>query len=129
MNWFKKNKNKVIIGAVIAAVLVFAFWYGGDAPGLKGWKVNEQQSQQIDVEKNDDNRTASSGSEDKTDKQDKSDESVTDGSENVSKDSEEASKKPTIQRGNGFLRSFRGRGAFSGRRFARGRRNSQWSRR
>ena len=34
----KKHKNKLIIGAVITAILVFVFWYGGDAPGLRGWK-------------------------------------------------------------------------------------------
>ena len=93
MNWFKQNKKKIIAGTIIAAVLVFAFWYGGDAPGLKGWSVNDKQSQQVDIEENDENRTASSDSEDKTDKQDKPDESVTGGSEKVSKDSDEALKK------------------------------------
>ena len=33
----RKHKNKIIIGAVIAIVLAFVFWYGGDAPGLRGW--------------------------------------------------------------------------------------------
>ena len=32
----KKHKNQ-IIGVIIAMVLIFVFWYGGDAPGLRGW--------------------------------------------------------------------------------------------
>lgn len=40
----KKHKNKIIIGAVIAALLAFAFWYGGDAPALRGWKPQPQES-------------------------------------------------------------------------------------
>ncbi len=34
----KKHKNKIITGVVVLIVLFFAFWYGGDAPGLRGWK-------------------------------------------------------------------------------------------
>ena len=33
----RKYKNKLIAGIVIVIVLVFAFWYGGNAPGLRGW--------------------------------------------------------------------------------------------
>lgn len=33
----RKHKNKLISGVVIAIVLAFVFWYGGDAPGLRGW--------------------------------------------------------------------------------------------
>ena len=33
-----KNKIKTIIAAAIAAaVLIFAFWYGGSAPGSRGF--------------------------------------------------------------------------------------------
>ena len=32
-----KHKNKIIAGVVIAILLAFVFWYGGDAPGLRGW--------------------------------------------------------------------------------------------
>ena len=46
MNWFQKNKKKLIAGVAIAAVLAFAFWYGGDAPGLKGWKVDKDPAPQ-----------------------------------------------------------------------------------
>ena len=39
--FWKKHKWKVICAAVFVALLVFAFWYGGDAPGLQGWKVTK----------------------------------------------------------------------------------------
>ena len=32
----KKYKRHIIIGSIIIAVLVFAFWWGGDAPSLRG---------------------------------------------------------------------------------------------
>lgn len=35
--WWKQHKWKVILPVLAAAVLVFAFWYGGSAPGLHGW--------------------------------------------------------------------------------------------
>ena len=38
--WWKKNKWKVIVPILIVAVLAGAFWYGGDAPGMQGWKVD-----------------------------------------------------------------------------------------
>lgn len=34
-----KKKWKWIVPVLILAVLAFAFWYGGDAPGLRGWKT------------------------------------------------------------------------------------------
>ena len=34
----RKHKNKIIAGVIIAIVLAFVFWYGGDAPGLRGWQ-------------------------------------------------------------------------------------------
>lgn len=33
----KKDLWKIIVPVVIVAVLVFAFWYGGDAAGSRGW--------------------------------------------------------------------------------------------
>lgn len=41
----KKYKNKIIAGAVIALVLAFVFWWGGDAPDLRGWSPNVNQVQ------------------------------------------------------------------------------------
>ena len=42
--FWKKHKWKVICAAVFVSLLVFAFWYGGDAPGLQGWKVEKRQT-------------------------------------------------------------------------------------
>lgn len=43
MSWWTKNKWKVIIPLVVAAVLAGVFWYGGNAPGLRGWPVNDTE--------------------------------------------------------------------------------------
>ena len=42
--WWKKNKWKVIAPVLILAVLAGAFWYGGDAPGTRGWSAGEDTS-------------------------------------------------------------------------------------
>lgn len=39
----KKHKNKIIAGIVTAVVLVFVFWWGGNAPGLRGWSVSDNE--------------------------------------------------------------------------------------
>lgn len=36
----KKSAIKIIIAAVLLAVLAFAFWYGGSSPGARGWTVS-----------------------------------------------------------------------------------------
>lgn len=33
----KKHKNKIIVVIAITVALVFVYWYGGDAPLLRGW--------------------------------------------------------------------------------------------
>lgn len=33
----RKHKNKILAGIIIALVLAFFFWYGGNAPSLRGW--------------------------------------------------------------------------------------------
>lgn len=35
--WWKKNRWKVLVPILAVAVLAAAFWYGGDAPGMRGW--------------------------------------------------------------------------------------------
>ena len=40
----KKHKNKIIAGVIIAIVLAFVFWYGGDAPGLRGWEPQPKET-------------------------------------------------------------------------------------
>ncbi len=38
------KRYKIITCAVVAAVLVFAFWYGGNAPSLRGFDVNRTET-------------------------------------------------------------------------------------
>lgn len=38
----KKYQTKLMAGAAVAAVLVLAFWWGGNAPGLHGWDPSPQ---------------------------------------------------------------------------------------
>ncbi|MCR4771235.1 MAG: DUF4430 domain-containing protein [Oscillospiraceae bacterium] len=40
--FWKKHKWKIILPVLLAALLAFAFWYGGDAPGLQGWRIGKQ---------------------------------------------------------------------------------------
>jgi hypothetical protein len=40
--FWKKHKWKIIVPVCLIALLAFAFWYGGDAPGLQGWKVEKR---------------------------------------------------------------------------------------
>ena len=42
--FWKKHKWKIIVPVCLLALLAFAFWYGGDAPGLQGWKVEKRQT-------------------------------------------------------------------------------------
>ena len=37
--WFQKNKGKIITSILVIAVLAGAFYYGGNAPGSKGWEI------------------------------------------------------------------------------------------
>ena len=46
----RKHKNKIIAGVVIAIVLAFVFWYGGDAPGLRGWTPQPKGSVNVITE-------------------------------------------------------------------------------
>lgn len=37
--WWKKNRWKVLVPALLVCVLAAAFYFGGGAPGLQGWTV------------------------------------------------------------------------------------------
>lgn len=91
-DFLKNNKNKIIGFIIVALVLIFAFWYGGDAPGSHGWlpedngknvvnesnqnlEKNSEQSQDKDdtdtaKEEEDKNNKKSEDSKNKQDKQD-----------------------------------------------------------
>lgn len=77
----KKRKSKIILCVIILAVLAFAFWYGGDAPGLRGWMADngtvlepaqsiepKAKEEKIITDKLSDNPTPSEVLEEKTDK-------------------------------------------------------------
>jgi len=38
-NWFRRHRRALLVSVSAAAVLAFAFWYGGAAPGLRGWSA------------------------------------------------------------------------------------------
>lgn len=38
----RKYRNKIILGAAVLAVLAFVFWWGGNAPGLRGWNPQSE---------------------------------------------------------------------------------------
>ncbi len=48
MEKIRKNKGKIIAGLIIIALLVFTFWYGGKAPGTRGFIVNENIKNQVE---------------------------------------------------------------------------------
>ena len=41
--WFKKNKGKIIAIVLVLAVLAAAFYFGGNAPGARGWTVGKTE--------------------------------------------------------------------------------------
>ena len=47
----KKYKRHISIGSIIIAVLVFAFWWGGDAPSLRGWNVESTQKEKKKIDR------------------------------------------------------------------------------
>lgn len=49
MLW-KKHKGKLLAAAAVVVVLAVAFWYGGGAPGLSGWKTKTPDAQPAEGE-------------------------------------------------------------------------------
>ncbi|MCR4805359.1 MAG: DUF4430 domain-containing protein [Clostridia bacterium] len=47
--FWKKHKWKIILPVCLIALLAFAFWYGGDAPGLQGWKAARRAPEASDA--------------------------------------------------------------------------------
>lgn len=40
--WLLKYRKRLILGTAVLAVLAGAFWFGGGAPGLQGWRMEEK---------------------------------------------------------------------------------------
>lgn len=38
------NKNKILTAIILILILTFSFWYGGDAPGLRGIPTKEEKT-------------------------------------------------------------------------------------
>ena len=47
----KKYQTKIVACVAVAIVLIFAFWYGGNAPGLRGWIPKPKEN--VNVVQND----------------------------------------------------------------------------
>jgi len=43
--WWKKNKWKFTVPALIVVLLAVSFWYGGGSPGSRGWTARPDSSQ------------------------------------------------------------------------------------
>lgn len=46
----KKHKSKIMAGIIILTVLSFVFWYGGDAPSLRGWQPEQTLKREDKIE-------------------------------------------------------------------------------
>lgn len=62
--WWKQHKWKILVSVLLVAVLAFAFWYGGDAPGLRGWTVEPETSGQTIVSQDGSELSAGQSAED-----------------------------------------------------------------
>ena len=43
--WLKKHKDKLLMGGLALVLLAAVYWYGGNAPGMQGWTVEESPAQ------------------------------------------------------------------------------------
>ena len=74
----KRNKRKILLCSLICLVLAIVFWYGGNAPGLRGWTSQSQTTDTViktekNIEENilNPQKTSSSESDKKTEITDK----------------------------------------------------------
>ena len=79
--WWKQHKWSVLVPVILAVVLVVAYWYGGDAPGLHGWEAEPSAQTQTDTpqetpEPTQEEAPAEEPSEDPGEAEDKPDEST-----------------------------------------------------
>ena len=43
--WWKKHKDKLLMLGLALVLLAAVYWYGGSAPGMQGWRVEEPPAQ------------------------------------------------------------------------------------
>lgn len=46
---FNITKNKIIVFILIILMLIGAYWYGGNAPGLQGFKINNEEDNNVEL--------------------------------------------------------------------------------
>ena len=106
---FKFTRSKSLAAVMIVAILVLAFWYGGNAPGLQGFNTTKHSDVQQQADTKDDMNSNSKESQktgdvnksdelQKTEEAQKADEEKKDENilceEKVSKEATKAEKKP-----------------------------------
>ena len=68
MTWLKKNKWKVILPLLAAAVLTAAFYFGGNGAGTTGWTVDDApgRQQESQTQQTEDGETEQTSGEEQT---------------------------------------------------------------
>lgn len=108
---FKWSKNKIIASLLVIGVLILAFWYGGDAPGLRGREslsssedgdyTTGDEAEEISLEeedkKEDQDEESQAKAEDKEDKEDQEEEK--DIEENLEEEEKDEEEKPKLDLG------------------------------
>ena len=68
----KRNMwKKILIACFVVGALVFSFWYGGDAPGLRGFSINSEETENEEAGNDDQSVTGSENPKDNPDNADK----------------------------------------------------------
>lgn len=49
--WLKKHKDKLLMAGLALVLLAAVYWYGGNAPGMQGWTVENAPAQTQEQEK------------------------------------------------------------------------------
>ena len=47
--WWRKHKDKLLMGGLALVLLIAVYWYGGSAPGMQGWTVEDTPAQMQEV--------------------------------------------------------------------------------
>ncbi|MBR5791569.1 MAG: DUF4430 domain-containing protein [Ruminiclostridium sp.] len=47
--WWRKHKDKLLMGGLALVLLIAVYWYGGSAPSMQGWTVEDTPAQMQEV--------------------------------------------------------------------------------